>query len=191
MSNIFKRFQLTTLAGCLGLALTVGAVSTAATADTADEIRAAQAAKISLTQAVDIASKQVSGTLMNAEFDDDDDDAQGNGGVYELEFSDGSTEYEVKVDAVTGDIVELDTDSLDSGDKDDYDVQRRAKISAMGIINSVDSKDGNRILEIEFDDDGDSSHPTYYEVDMLSDNQVIEVKIDAETGREFERRNKD
>lgn len=183
----FNKFKMTTLGACLTLALSTGIISATAHADTADDIRAAQAAKISLKQAVDIASNQASGTLMNAEFDDDDDDAQGNGGVYELEFSDGTTEYEVKVDAVTGEIVELDTDSVDSGDRNDYDVQSRAKISAMSIIDSVDNKDGNRILEIEFDDDGDNNHPTYYEVDVLQGNQIYEIKIDAETGREFER----
>ncbi|WP_367109824.1 PepSY domain-containing protein [uncultured Psychrobacter sp.] len=188
MSNVLKRFQLTTLAGCLGLALTVGAVSTAATADTADEIRAAQMAKISLKQAIDIASKQASGTLISAEFDDDDDDAQG-GAVYELEFSDGSTEYEIKVDAMTGQIVGSDTDNLDSGDKDDYDIQRRAKIGVMAVIDAVEKQGDSRVLEIEFKNDRDyDDHPTYYEVDMLRDNQVIEVKINADTGREFERK---
>lgn len=182
-------FKLTTLGACVTLALATATVSTVSFADTASEIRAAQAAKISLTQAVNIAQKQAAGILLDAEFDDDDSDSVSGGGVYELEFSDGTTEYEIKIDAMTGQVVERDTDSADSGDKEDYNIQRRAKISALRVINSLDQKNGDRILEVEFNQDADyANHPTYYEVDMLRGNQVIELKINADTGREFERK---
>lgn len=181
--------KLTTLGACLTLALSTGVISTAAHADTASEIRAAQAAKINLKQAIDIASKQASGILVDAEFDDDDSDSQSGGGVYELEFSDGKTEYEIKVDAITGQVVDLDTDSLDSGDINDYNVQRRAKISMMSVINAIEKQTGSKVLEIEFKNDRDyNDHPTYYEVEMLKGNQITEIKINADTGREFERK---
>lgn len=189
MSTTLKKFQLTTVGACLALALSTGVISTAAHASSADEIRAAQAAKISLTQAINIAQKQASGILMDAEFDDDDSDSVSGGGVYELEFSDGNTEYEIKVDAITGQVVELDTDTLDSGDKDDYNVQRRAKVSMMAVIKAIEKQAGSKVLEIEFKNDRDyKNHPTYYEVDVLKGNQITEIKINADTGREFERK---
>lgn len=192
MNNIVKKFKLISLGSCLSLVLAASVISTASYANTDDDIRAAQVAKISLKQAIDTASKQAKGALVDVEFDDDDSDSLSGGGVYELAFKDGTTEYEIKVDAVTGQVVDLDTSSLDSDDKEDYAVQRRAKISVKGIIDSVDNKDGNRILEIEFEDDGDdSNHPQYYEVDLLRGNQIYEIKIDADTGREFARKIKD
>ena len=192
MKKHFERFKLTTLGSGLALALAIGTVSTVSHADINDEIRAAQATKISLKQAVDIANKQAKGTLISAEFDDDDSAAKGNGGVYELEFSNGTTEYEIKVDAINGQVLELDTDRLDSGDVDDYNNQRRAKISAMGVINAIEKQANSRVLEVEFKNDRDNvrenaDHPSYFAVDMLRDNQIIELKIDAETGREFAR----
>ncbi len=189
MHNLKQKLSLGTIGVCLTLALSTSVISTTANADTASEIRAAQAAKITLKQAVDIANKQAKGILVDAEFDDDDSDSQSGGGVHELEFSDGTTEYEIKVDAITGQIVELDTDSLDSGDIDDYNIQSRAKITVMAVINAIEKQADSRVLEVEFKDDRDyADHPTYYEVDMLRGNQLIELKIDAQTGREFARK---
>lgn len=189
MNKLRHKLSLSTVGVCLTLALTTGVMSTAANADTADEIRASQATKISLKQAISIADKQAKGILVDAEFDDDDSDSQSGGGVYELEFSDGTTEYEIKVDAITGQIVDLDTDRLDSGDIDDYNIQNRAKISAMAVINAIEKQANSRVLEVEFKNDHDyADHPTYYEVDMLRGNQIIELKIDATTGREFARK---
>ena len=189
MNKLKHKLSLSTVGLCLTLALTTGVMSTTANADTANEIRAAQATKISLKQAISIANKQAKGILIDAEFDDDDSDSQSGGGVYELEFSDGTTEYEIKVDAITGQIVDLDTDRLDSGDIDDYNIQNRAKISAMAVINAIEKQANSRVLEVEFKNDRDyADHPTYYEVDMLRGNQIIELKVDANTGREFARK---
>ncbi|MGM8885773.1 PepSY domain-containing protein [Psychrobacter sp. 1U2] len=191
MNKYFERFKVTTLGSGLALTLTLalGAVSTVSHANINDEIRAAQGTKISLKQAINIANKQAKGTLISAEFDDDDSAAKGNGGAYEIQFSNGTTEYEIKVDAISGQVLELDTDRLDSGDVDDYNSQRRAKISAMGVINAIEKQANSRVLEVEFKNDRDyADHPSYFEVDMLRDKQIIELKIDAETGREFARK---
>ncbi len=192
MSNFVKGFRRTTLGACLTLALATGTMSTVASADTAEEIRAAQATQINLSQALDIANKQGFGTLVAVDFDDDDSDSRSSSSVYELTFVNGSTEQEVKIDANTGEVVSLDADSMDSDDMSEFNTQQRAKISVTGIINSLDQKNGNRILEIEFDGDGDyNDHPQYYEVDLLRGNQIYKIKIDADSGREFERELKD
>ncbi len=186
MSKFFKSFQLTTLGAGVVIALSAGIMTTMANADTADEIRVAQAAKISLKQAIDIASKQASGILTEAEFDDDDSDSQSGGGVYELEFSDGNTEYEIKVDAITGQVVDLDTDSVDSSNVNKYNVQQQAKIKIMDAIKTAEKQTSGRVLGIEFENDRDyADHATYYEVKVLKDNQIIELNIDADTGAVF------
>lgn len=113
--------------------MTAGVVSTAVSAaNHSDEVSAAQAAKISLKQAITRASKEAFGTLISAEFDDDDSDAEG--GVYELEFSTNTTGYEIKVDTITGKVVKSETESLDKDDVNSYEVQQQAKINIMDTI---------------------------------------------------------
>lgn len=187
MNKILKGFKLTTLGTCLTLALTTGVITTAASAATnVDEVRAAQAAKISLKQAITIASKSASGILISADFDEDDSDAIGKGGVYELEFSTDSVNYEVKVDANTGKIVKKETDRLDGDDINVYQVQKKAKTDIMKAINIAEKQTGGKILEIEFENDRDyANHTAYYKADLLKGNKIVSINVDANSGKTF------
>ena len=187
MSKILKKFQLTTLGACLTLALTAGVVSTAVSAaNHSDEVSAAQAAKISLKQAITTASKQASGTLISAEFDEDDSDAKDGGAVYELEFSTGTMSYEIKVDAITGKIVKTETERLDRDDLADYKAQQQAKINVMDAMSIAEKQTGGRILEIEFKNDRDyANHASYYETQLLKGNNLLWLNVDADTGSAF------
>ncbi|MGM8897797.1 MULTISPECIES: PepSY domain-containing protein [unclassified Psychrobacter] len=188
MKKTFKSFKLTTLGACLTLALTTGALSTAViAANHSDEVSMAQATKVSLKQAVATASKEAAGSLVSAELDDNDSDAQNGNSVYELEFSTDTTSYEIKVDATTGKIVTSETEQLDKEDIDDYKVQQQAKINMTDAIDIAEKQTNGHTLEIEFEsDDDEMDHPTYYEVKVLKDNQIFELNIDAETGTVFE-----
>ncbi len=187
MNKILKGFKLTTLGACLTLALTTGVITTAASAaSNVDEVRAAQAAKISLKQAITIASKSASGILISADFDEDDSDAIGKGGVYELEFSTDSVNYEVKVDANTGKIVKKETDRLDGDDINVYQVQKKAKTDIMKAINIAEKQTGGKILEIEFENDRDyTNHTAYYKADLLKGNKIVSINVDANSGKTF------
>lgn len=175
------------MGACLTLALSAGVVSTAVSAaNHTDEVSAAQAAKISLKQAITTASKEASGTLISAEFDDDDSDAEGDGGVYELEFSTNTTGYEIKVDAITGKIVKTETERLDKDDLADYKAQQQAKIKVMDAMSIAEKQTGGRILEIEFKNDRDyANHASYYETQLLKGNSLLWLNIDADTGSTF------
>ena len=175
------------MGACLTLALTTGVITTAASAaSNVDEVRAAQAAKISLKQAITIASKSASGILISADFDEDDSDAIGKGGVYELEFSTDSVNYEVKVDANTGKIVKKETDRLDGDDINVYQVQKKAKTDIMKAINIAEKQTGGKILEIEFENDRDyANHTAYYKADLLKGNKIVSINVDANSGKTF------
>ncbi len=185
MNKILKGFKLTTLGACLTLALTTGVITIAASAaSNVDEVRAAQAAKISLKQAITIASKSASGILISADFDEDDSD--GKGGVYELEFSTDSVNYEIKVDANTGKIVKKETDRLDGDDINAYQVQKKAKTDIMKAINIAEKQTGGKILEIEFENDRDyANHTAYYKADLLKGNKIVSINVDANSGKTF------
>lgn len=184
-----KKSKMTTLGACLVIALSTATVTTIAYANTANEVKAAQASKISLKQAITIASKQASGTLISAEFDDDDDKAQG--GVYEIEFSTDSTNYEIKIDAMTGSIISTETERLDSGDVRDYNVQRKAKVQIMDAMSMAEKETSGQVMEIEFKNNRHyDDHHTYYEIEVLKGNQIIELNIDADTGAVFDKKTK-
>lgn len=187
MNEILKGFKLTTLGACLTLALSTGVITTAASGATnVDEIRAAQAAKISLKQAITIASKSASGILISADFDEDDSDAVGKGGVYELEFSTDNVNYEIKVDANTGKIVKTETDRLEGDDINAYQVQKKAKTDIMKAINIAEKQTGGKILEIEFENDRDyANHTAYYKADLLKGNKIVSINVDANSGKTF------
>lgn len=188
MNINLKNIQLTALGACLTVALTAGVVSTTANAD-ANEVRGVQATKLSLKQAINIASKQASGTLVSAEFDDDDDNAQV--GVYEIEFSTDSTNYEIKVDATTGAIIDTNNESLDSNDVNEYNAQQKAKVHIIDAISIAEKNTKGQITEIEFKNDRDyAEHTSYYEVEVLKGNSIIELNIDADTGSVFAKKTK-
>ncbi len=187
MNKIINNMKITTLGACLTVALTTGVMSTTVSAaNDSNEVRVAQAAKINVKQAIDIARKQASGTLISAEFDDDDSASQSGGGVYEIEFSTDSTKYELKVDAITGKIVKSETERLDSGDINNYKIQQQAKIKIMDAMSIAEKQTSGRVIEIEFENDRDyADHHTYYEIKVLKGNQIIELNVDADTGAVF------
>ena len=186
MKHQSKKIQLTTLGAGLAVALTAGVMSTtviAAQTSLSTEVRAAQATKIGLKQAITIATKQASGTLIGADYEDDDDT---EGGIYELEFSTASDSYEVVVDAMAGDVISTDTEQLDRDDINEYNVQRRTKVDIMRAIGIAEKQTGGMTLEVEFEDDRDyDDHPLYYKFDLLKGNEVVGINIDANTGETF------
>ncbi|WP_350559602.1 PepSY domain-containing protein [Psychrobacter sp. CAL346-MNA-CIBAN-0220] len=188
MNTILKNFKLTTLSACFAVALTAGLLSMTVSAATQttklNEVRAAQASKISLKQAISIANKKALGTFVSAEFDDDDDKAQG--GVYEIEFSTESIGHKVKIDAITGKIISTETDQLDSGDVADYKILKQARINIMKAMSIVEKKTGGRIMEVEFKNDNNyDNHTLYYEIEMLKNDHIVELNVDANTGEIF------
>ena len=188
MNIISKPLYLTTLSVCLIAALGTGLLSTAVNAATnSSEVRAAQASKITLKQAIDIASKHSLGTLISAEFDDDDDKAKG--GVYEIEFNTDTHNHEIKVDALTGKIISTETDRLDSGDIADFKTMKQAKINITNAMSIAEKNTSGRVIEIEFKNDRDyADHTSYYEVEILKQDQIIELNIDATTGKVFNKK---
>lgn len=188
MNLILKKCHLTTLSICLTAVLGTGLMSTAVNAATiSSEVRAAQASKITLKQAINIANKQVSGTLISAEFDDDD--SQAKGGVYEIKFNTNTHNHEVKVDALTGKIISTETDRLDSGDIADFKTMKQAKVTITNAMSIAEKNTSGRVMEIEFKNDRDHvDHASYYEVEVLKQDQIIELNIDAKTGKVFNKK---
>jgi len=65
---------------------------------------------ITKAEAIKIASTVAKGTVTKVELDNDDNDQTK---TYELEFKDGNVEYDVEIDAYTGNIIEVNQDLED------------------------------------------------------------------------------
>lgn len=73
-----------------------------------NKVESTKKAMLTKDQAIAIAMKQAKGTVTDFELDDDDDRK-----VYEIEIEDGTYEYEFKIDAFTGEILEFEKDRDD------------------------------------------------------------------------------
>lgn len=193
MRNSNPSFYLSTCSKAVFLSLSLSVLSisaySATTAQPSSEVRVAKAAKISLKQAIAIANKLAKGTLVSAEFDDDDSKAKG--GVFEIEINSATHNHEIKVDALTGKVLSQDSSRLDSGDISDHQTQMKAKIDIMSAISRAEKQFGGRVMEIEFKNDRDyNAHPSYYEIELLKGNQIMELKMNANSGKVFQSKTK-
>lgn len=73
--------------------------------DIDDDFREIPTNILTAEQAVDIAKKHAAGSVTDIDLDNDNNKA-----IYTIEFADGQTEYEVDIDAVTGDVVDVEKD---------------------------------------------------------------------------------
>lgn len=119
--------------------------------------------------------------FVNFEFDEDDGRAE-----YEGELVKDDTEYDITVDAVTGEILEseqekydgrYDSKTDDSNDKKDY----ISKAHAKNIMK--EEVPGAEIVEFEFDGhDDDDNEPATYEGELVKDKTEYDISVDAVTG---------
>lgn len=176
LSKLSKSIVMALSIAGLGSASIVS-VQAATTAQDSEAMAAVQS-QISLEQAIDIAQQQTSGDVISAGFDDNDASA---GGKYEITLISDNTEYEIDIDADSGDVLNSKQETLDGDDAADYSALQQATVSmSEAMQTAVQSVGGNATaFEAEFDvDNGQAA----YEIDVASDNQRHKVVIDSSTG---------
>ncbi|MEN6671028.1 PepSY domain-containing protein [Psychrobacter sp. B38] len=152
-------------------------VSQAATSSAPlNEVAAATQSKISLEQALAIATKSVKGDVISAEYDQDDNTANGN---YELKIITNNMEQEVTVNANTGKVTKDETERLDKDDLAEYGTIRDAKVSLSQAIKNANQTVKGTVLEAEYD--MDFGKPVY-KIEIGKGNQIHKVVVDSATG---------
>lgn len=115
--------------------------------------------------------------------------------IYEIEFHAGSAEYEYDIDALTGDIVDFDSDALENSDRDDdAKHQTQAEESPSGPADRYIGADAAKAIalahaklsdadvrfeKVKLDDDDDGA---VYQLKFESDSMEYKYEIDAQTG---------
>ncbi|MED4071696.1 PepSY domain-containing protein [Priestia endophytica] len=132
-------------------------------------------AKITAQEAETIALGKVSGEMTDLDLDYDDRTAKV---VYEVEVTHNGLEQDVKIDAVTGDVLHVQKD--DDDDRDDDNINSsQVKVTeqkAEGIaLKEVDGE----VVSIELDEDDGIA---LYEIEVQSNKGEVEVTVSATNG---------
>lgn len=161
----------------ISISVATVAVGQAATATAPmNEVKAATQSKISLEQALAIATKTVKGDVISADYDQDDRTANGH---YDIKIITNNSEQEVKVHANTGKVTKGDMERLDKEDLAEYNAMKQSKVSLTQAIKKANQTLKGTVLEAEFD--MDFGKPVY-KVEIGKGNQVHKVVVDSMSG---------
>lgn len=132
---------------------------------------------ISIEEAMEIALSEQDGYVDDIELETDDGYT-----YYEVEIENGNEDYDLYIDAITGDVLKVEKD-----DDDDYDHQNNQALE--NVMSADEAKKiavetvGGKVIDIELDED---DHRYEYEIDIKTDVGKVEMTIDAVTGKILE-----
>ncbi|MEZ7172674.1 PepSY domain-containing protein [Sporosarcina sp. OR05] len=122
-------------------------------------------------QAVAIAKGMVNAIVKDIELDKDD-----NLHYYDIELEDEKFEYEVKVDAITSEVIKFDKEALDN---DDEHAQPEKLLTKEEALTIAKKKANGTVEKIELDSDDNRK---VYEIEIKDDEFEYEIDLDAATG---------
>lgn len=133
------------------------------------EIIALEQSKISAAQAIAIAEKDTKATADNLDLE-----LHRGSAVYEIDLHDDKQEYEIRVDAITGEITKRQSEYED-------DLPRRGTITITQAIETAERETGAKVVEADLD--GKRSG-LVYEIELIgSDGSRHFADISADDGK--------
>lgn len=159
-------------AGIAGLVLMGGAIGVGANSIAGDKNLENTGSAISMDEAKKIALHEAGGKLKGIELEKDDGRL-----IYEIELisDEKGRKVDIDIDAKTGKIIKVDQD-------DDHDnepvTNKEAKVSMEDAIAVAVKDTPGEVEGSEFDpEDG------YYEIEIQTGKNEVEIKVDSETGK--------
>lgn len=137
------------------------------------------AQSIGLKKALQIASKETAGKIVEAESDSFDGIR-----VYEVDMLDGKTVRQVRINAQSGNIISVRSKRLSSLvnrliEDEDTKAARNSNISLLDYLVAVEQKTGGEVTEINLDSEKSG---IYIEVTTVKDGIEQEITVDPKTG---------
>ena len=133
------------------------------------DVVALEQSKISAAQAIAIAEKDTNATADNLDLE-----LHRGSAVYEIDLHDDKQEYEIRVDAITGEITKRQSEYED-------DLPRRGTITITQAIETAERETGAKVVEADLD--GKRSG-LVYEIELIgSDGNRYDVDISADDGK--------
>ncbi|MFP7415658.1 PepSY domain-containing protein [Priestia filamentosa] len=135
-------------------------------------------AKITAQEAETIALGKVSGEMTDLDLDYDDRTVKV---VYEVEVTHNGLEQDVKIDAVTGDVLHVQKDEDDrDDDRDDENINSsQVKVTAQKAESIAVKEVDGEVVSIELDEDDGVA---LYEIEVQSNKGEAEVTVSATNG---------
>ncbi|HLS36051.1 MAG TPA: PepSY domain-containing protein [Bacillota bacterium] len=132
---------------------------------------------LSMEKAQEIALSEQDGHIDSIELESDEGYV-----YYEVEIENGDTEYDIYIEASTGEVLKVDRDDHDD---DDYEVSGALEnsISAEKAMQIAVEKVGGKVIEMELDEDDNRYE---YEIEIKTNDGEVEMTIDAVTGKILE-----
>ena len=123
-----------------------------------------------------IALQEVNGVIEGIELE-----REANTALYEVDIEKDHIDYDLHIDAYSGEIYSVDRD--DDGDDDDNFINNKNIISQADAIAIAEKAANGKVVEIERDEDDGLLK---YDVELRTDRGEAEVEIDAATGNVLE-----
>lgn len=169
------------LIGALGAAVLFGGAFVVSATNNDDFVKTVEQTKntkalLSVNEAEKIALQQVNGIVESIELE-----RKSNKLMYEVEVEKADQDYDVYIDAYTGEIYAIDRD--DDFDDDVYTTSNQKIISKEEAIAIAEKKVNGKAVEIDRDEDDGFIK---YEIELKTSRGEAEVEIDALTGNVLE-----
>lgn len=133
------------------------------------DVVALEQSKISAAQAIAIAEKDTKATADNLDLE-----LHRGSAVYEIDLHDDKQEYEIRVDAITGEITKRQSEYED-------DLPRRGTITITQAIETAERETGAKVVEADLDG---KRGGLVYEIELIgSDGNRYDVDISADDGK--------
>lgn len=132
---------------------------------------------ISSEEAIQIALTKAQGQVESVELEQDLGKR-----YFEVEIENGEKEFEIGIDAITGDILFVKEDQNDDDDQHNLGAQSAGKdlLSIQKASEIAEKETGGKVVEISLDDD---NNQLIYEVELQTSKGEAELDIDAVTGK--------
>ena len=132
------------------------------------DIIALEQSKISAAQAIAIAEKDTGATADNLELE-----LKRGNAVYEIDLHDDKQEYEIRVDAISGEITARQSEYEDK-------LPRRGTITLAQAIETAEKETGAKTVEADLEG---KRGGLMYEIELLGNDTRYDVDISADDGK--------
>jgi uncharacterized membrane protein YkoI len=133
---------------------------------------------LSLDEVKKIALQEVDGVVEEMELEN-----KSNKAIYEVDIEKDDIDYDLYIDAYSGEIYSVDRDDHDNDDDDDNFLNNKNTISQDDAIAIAEKTANGKVVEIKLDEDDGFLK---YDVELRTDRGEAEVEIDAITGNVLE-----
>ena len=146
-----------------------------------EDVRALEKAKVSLTQAIDIAARQGNGIAIDAEFEEDD-----GRGTYEVKVLGEGTLVTYTLDAESGSVTDTENERIEQYFTRLKPADLRDARTTLGqAIGMAEQRAGGKAMDAEVEREGD--HVEYEVTVARPDGSAQEIRINGTSGQVAER----